>query len=88
MAVKKSKSKRQSALSGEPPDLPEFFLDRAAESKALATALRNAGVVVHLHSEYFDHAAPDTEWLTAVGHRHGRYFSESACRHDSVRAAA
>ncbi|MDH5669933.1 MAG: hypothetical protein OEY86_18180 [Nitrospira sp.] len=49
------------------PELPVFFLDRSLGKKCIATALREAGAIVHIHDDYFPPDAKDEEWLSSVG---------------------
>ena len=51
----------------KPPDPPIFFLDRSLGKKRIATALREAGAIVHVHDDSFPPDAKDEEWLTRVG---------------------
>lgn len=46
-----------------------FFLDRSVESASVAAALRDAGVQVRLHGDFFAHDAKDEVWLPDVAHR-------------------
>jgi predicted nuclease of predicted toxin-antitoxin system len=71
MDVNGSKSKKPSgANSGlKPPEVPAYFLDRSLGTKLIATALREAGAVVHIHDDYFSADARDVEWLAEVGRR-------------------
>ena len=52
--------------------LPEpliFFLDRSLGNKIIATALRQAGVIVEIHDDHFSIDAKDEDWLPFVGKR-------------------
>ena len=49
------------------PESPVFFLDRSLGKKRIATALRQAGAIVHVHDDYFPPDAKDEDWLTQVG---------------------
>lgn len=51
------------------PQLITFFIDRCLGSKRIATALKNAGITVEIHSDHFDPAAQDVDWLPEVGKR-------------------
>jgi predicted nuclease of predicted toxin-antitoxin system len=51
------------------PDPPVFFLDRSLGRKRIATALREAGAIVHIHDDYFPPDARDEQWLTHVGRK-------------------
>lgn len=65
-----SKSKKQSgasSLSKPQPEPPVFFLDRSLGKYRIATALRQAGVTVHVHDDHFAADAKDEEWLTLAG---------------------
>lgn len=46
-----------------------FFIDRCLGSKRIAEALRRAGITVEIHSDHFDPAAADVDWLPEVGKR-------------------
>jgi predicted nuclease of predicted toxin-antitoxin system len=72
MAASASKSKKLSgANSGsKPPEPPVFFLDRSLGKIRIATALRQAGAIVHVHDDYFPPDAKDETWLSYVG-QHG-----------------
>ena len=52
------------------PEPPIFFLDRSLGKKRVATALREAGAVLHIHDDHFPPDAKDEDWLAEVG-RHG-----------------
>lgn len=56
--------------SSKPPEPPIFFLDRSLGKKRVATALREAGAVLHIHDDHFPPDAKDEDWLAEVG-RHG-----------------
>jgi len=49
------------------PEPPVFFVDRSLGKIRIATALRQAGVLVHIHEDYFPPNAKDEYWLTQVG---------------------
>jgi predicted nuclease of predicted toxin-antitoxin system len=49
------------------PEPPTFFLDRSLGKIRIATALRQAGAIVHIHDDYFPPNAKDEDWLTQVG---------------------
>ncbi len=49
------------------PEPPVFFLDRSLGKIRIATALRQAGAIVHIHDDYFSPNAKDQDWLTQVG---------------------
>jgi predicted nuclease of predicted toxin-antitoxin system len=49
------------------PEPPIFFLDRSLGKILIATALRQAGAIVHIHDDYFPPNAKDEDWLTQVG---------------------
>lgn len=49
------------------PEPPVFFLDRSLGKIRIATALRQAGAIVHIHDDYFLPNAKDEDWLTQVG---------------------
>lgn len=49
------------------PEPPVFFLDRSLGKIRIATALRQAGAIVHIHDDYFPPNAKDEDWLTQVG---------------------
>lgn len=65
------KSKKPSGANSrsKPPESPVFFLDRSLGKKRIATALRQAGVIVHVHDEHFLPDAKDEDWLSQVGQR-------------------
>jgi predicted nuclease of predicted toxin-antitoxin system len=69
MALSGSKSKKRSGASSrsKPPEVPVFFLDRSLGKKRIATALRQAGAIVHVHDDHFPQDAKDETWLTYVG---------------------
>ncbi|MBI5855983.1 MAG: hypothetical protein HZB35_12330 [Nitrospirae bacterium] len=71
MAAHGSKSKKRSGANSwsKPPEPPLFFLDRSLGKKRIATALREAGVIVHVHDDYFQSDAKDEVWLAEVGRR-------------------
>jgi hypothetical protein len=46
-----------------------FFLDRSVESASVAAALRDAGVEVRLHGDFFADDAKDEMWLPDVARR-------------------
>ena len=46
-----------------------YFLDRSIESALIAAALRDAGVEVRLHRDFFAHDAKDEVWLPDVAQR-------------------
>jgi hypothetical protein len=46
-----------------------FFLDYQIGRYVVAEALRAAGARVEVHIEHFPQAAPDTDWIPAVGLR-------------------
>ena len=64
-----SKSRKPSGANfgSKPPESPIFFLDRSLGKKRIATALRLAGVTVHVHDDHFPSNAKDAEWLSQVG---------------------
>ncbi|MBX3303422.1 MAG: hypothetical protein KF693_14505 [Nitrospira sp.] len=49
------------------PESPVFFLDRSLGKIRIATALRQAGAIVHIHDDYFPPNAKDEDWLARVG---------------------
>lgn len=51
------------------PQTITFFIDRCLGTKRIAEALRRAGITVEVHSDHFDPAAPDVDWLPEVGKR-------------------
>lgn len=51
----------------KPPEPPAFFLDRSLGKIRIATGLRQAGAIVHIHDDYFPPNAKDEDWLTQVG---------------------
>jgi hypothetical protein len=67
-ATRRSK-KRSVASSPRPPDEPILFLDRALGNKVVANLLRSAGACVEIHSDHFEEAAADADWLLEVGRR-------------------
>src|SRR5262245_8155353 len=71
MAASRMKSKKRSGASSssKPLDLLIFFLDRNLGKKAVADALRQAGVEVHVHDDHFPPEAREEEWLAEVGKR-------------------
>lgn len=66
-----STSKKRSAASSpsRPPEPLTYFLDRSLGRFKLATALRQAGLRVEVHDDYFQQDATDEEWLAGVGQR-------------------
>jgi predicted nuclease of predicted toxin-antitoxin system len=46
-----------------------FFVDRSLGEIDVPQALRAAGAVVAVHSDYFADDAPDTHWLRVAGHQ-------------------
>src|SRR4051812_30434760 len=71
MAASRTKSKKRSAASSssKPPEPLTFFLDRNLGKKAVADALRQADVEVHVHDDHFPPDTRDEEWLAEVGKR-------------------
>lgn len=63
------KSKKPSDVSSpsKQPEPPVFFLDRSLGKIRIATALRQAGAIVHIHDDYFPPNAKDEDWLSRVG---------------------
>jgi predicted nuclease of predicted toxin-antitoxin system len=63
------KSKKPSDVNSrsKQPEPPVFFLDRSLGKIRIATALRQAGAIVHIHDDYFPPNAKDEDWLTQVG---------------------
>ena len=51
----------------KPPETVTFFLDRSLGKRIFAGALRQAGVSVEVHDDYFRPDATDKEWLEVVG---------------------
>lgn len=47
----------------------EFFADRSFGSRIFPVILREAGVTVHLHKDYFHPDAPDVEWVPLVAEK-------------------
>ncbi len=66
MAAKKKKSTTRSDTSLESLDLYTFFLDRAAESKDLQSALQAKGAHVEVHRDYYKQDEDDQVWLPEV----------------------
>jgi hypothetical protein len=66
MVAKKTKSTTRSDTNLESLDLYTFFLDRAAESKALYAALKAKGAHVEMHRAYYDENEDDQVWLPEV----------------------
>ncbi len=66
-----SKSKKPSGANSpsKQPDTSVFFLDRSLGKKRVATALRQAGVTLHIHDDHFSPDAKDEDWLTEAGQR-------------------
>ena len=66
-----STSRKRSAASSQsrPHKPPTYFLDRSLGRFKLATALRQAGLLVEVHNDHFQQDATDEEWLTGVGQR-------------------
>ncbi|HWQ69948.1 MAG TPA: hypothetical protein VN494_08345 [Patescibacteria group bacterium] len=71
MAADGPKSKKQSVASfrSKPPEPFVVFLDRSLGKNRIASALRQAGVEVHVHDDDFSPDARDEEWLQEVGQR-------------------
>lgn len=46
-----------------------FFIDRCLGNRCIAQTLRNSGVTVKIHDEYFSKGAEDVAWLPEVGKR-------------------
>jgi hypothetical protein len=46
-------------------DRPVFFVDRCL-GKAVAVALRTAGVEVHTHDDHFAQTTRDVDWIPEV----------------------
>jgi predicted nuclease of predicted toxin-antitoxin system len=65
-----SKSKKPSGANSpsKRPD-PVFFLDRSLGKNRVATALRQAGVTIHIHDDHFSPDAKDEDWLAEAGQR-------------------
>lgn len=53
----------------KPPEPFIVFLDRSLGKKKIASALRQAGIEVHVHDDYFSPDARDEEWLKETGRR-------------------
>jgi predicted nuclease of predicted toxin-antitoxin system len=65
-----SKSKKPSgANSPSKRPKPVFFLDRSLGKNRVATALRQAGVTLHIHDDHFSPDAKDEVWLAEAGQR-------------------
>lgn len=47
----------------------EFFADRSLGSKIFPPILREAGVIVHLHEDYFHQAASDVDWVPVIAEK-------------------
>lgn len=47
----------------------EFFADRNLGTRIFPVILRQAGVVVHFHQDYFPQGALDVEWVPEVARR-------------------
>jgi hypothetical protein len=56
-------------LTSKPPEAFVFFVDRSLGKNAVASQLRDAGVRVEIHDDWFQPDAPDEAWLTSVGQR-------------------
>jgi len=65
----KLRKRSGASSSSKLPEPPIFFLDRNLGRKAVADALRQASVEVHVHDEHFPPDARDEEWLAEVGKR-------------------
>lgn len=66
MAAKKKKLTTRSDTNLESLNLYTFFLDRAAESKALYSALKAKGAKVEMHCEHYKDDEDDQVWLPEV----------------------
>ncbi|MBI4641480.1 MAG: hypothetical protein HY731_12345 [Candidatus Tectomicrobia bacterium] len=71
MTSSRGKSKKPSDVNSTAtlPSPLVFFLDRSLGKKIIAEALRQAGVDVQIHDDYFPPDTRDEEWLTTAGQR-------------------
>ena len=69
MDARRLRSKKRSGASSSKsqPEPPVFFLDRSLGKTLIATALRQAGALVHIHEDHFPQNAKDEDWLAQVG---------------------
>jgi len=49
------------------PPNPVFFLDKCLGKRVVASALKDAGQAVELHSDHFPGDAADSDWIPVVG---------------------
>ena len=85
------KSRRPSVANykSKPPKPLAVFLDRSLGKKTIAAALREAGVEVHVHDDYFLPDARDEDWLREVGRRGWIVFTkDSRIRYRGLELAA
>ena len=52
--------------SKQQPKRPTFYLDRNLGSRILAKRLRDAGLLVEIHDDHLEPAAPDEDWIELV----------------------
>jgi hypothetical protein len=67
--VARSRKRSGSSDTSKLPESPVFFVDRCLGRRAFPEPLRECGLLVELHDDHFDVAAPDEEWLSEVGRR-------------------
>lgn len=77
MVAKKKKSTTRSDTNLESLNLYTFFLDRAAESRALYNALKAKGARVHMHCEFYEPDEDDPVWLPGVARKEWVIISQN-----------
>jgi hypothetical protein len=71
MTSNRSRSKKRSGANSISPPLESvvFFVDRDLGKKKFPRLLREAGVEVRIHDDFFPQDEDDEVWLAAVGRR-------------------
>ena len=70
MTARRSTSRKQFDASGQTqPSSTVFFIDRCLGNHDVPQALRNAGMLVEIHSDHFDQDTADAVWIKEVGKR-------------------
>lgn len=65
----RSRQPPDESVTQKRPDSPTFFVDRCLGRYVFPSPLREPGLRVEVHDDHFADAAPDGEWLPAVGER-------------------
>lgn len=68
MSAKKKRSKKRSdANLTQPHNGYTFFIERTLGSKVVPTYLREQGLSIQVHSDFFPSDSPDRDWIWKVG---------------------